>query len=89
MNNSVNNIPYPREKVDNLVYYKHIGMYAFRKKALLEFTKWPMKMLESTEKLEQLRYLEYGKKIKMIRTHHIGIGIDTEADLIKARKFWK
>lgn len=82
-------IPYPREKSEHLIYYKHIGMYAFRKQALLEFTQWPMRILEATEKLEQLRYLEYGKKIKMIRTHHIGIGIDTEEDLIKARKHWK
>lgn len=82
-------IPHPREKVEGLIYYKHIGMYAFRKQALLEFTNWPMKMLEATEKLEQLRYLEYGKKIKMIRTQHIGIGIDTEEDLLKARQHWK
>lgn len=82
-------IPHPREKVEGLIYYKHIGMYAFRKQALLEFTNWPMKMLEAAEKLEQLRYLEYGKKIKMIRTQHIGIGIDTEEDLLKARQHWK
>lgn len=82
-------IPHPRERVEGLIYYKHIGMYAFRKQALLEFTNWPMKMLEATEKLEQLRYLEYGKKIKMIRTQHIGIGIDTEEDLLKARQYWK
>lgn len=82
-------IPYPRDKNEDLKYFKHIGMYAFRKQALIEFTSWPIKVLEQTEKLEQLRYLEYGKKIKMIQTQHIGIGIDTEEDLIKARLHWK
>jgi len=82
-------IPYPRDKNEDLSYFKHIGMYAFRKQALIEFTSWPIKVLEQTEKLEQLRYLEYGKKIKMIQTQHIGIGIDTEEDLIKARLHWK
>jgi 3-deoxy-manno-octulosonate cytidylyltransferase (CMP-KDO synthetase) len=65
---------------------KHIGIYAFRKEALLAFYNLPMKSLEASEKLEQLRYLEYGKRIKMVETTHIGIGIDTPEDLEKARK---
>jgi 3-deoxy-manno-octulosonate cytidylyltransferase (CMP-KDO synthetase) len=48
-----------------------------------------MKSLEATEKLEQLRYLEYGKRIKMVETAHIGVGIDTPEDLEKARKLIK
>jgi 3-deoxy-manno-octulosonate cytidylyltransferase (CMP-KDO synthetase) len=79
-------IPYPRDKNVEVRYFQHIGIYAFRKQALLDFYKLPMKSLEASEKLEQLRYLEYGKKIKMVETSHVGIGIDTPEDLTKARK---
>ncbi|MCA4805478.1 MULTISPECIES: 3-deoxy-manno-octulosonate cytidylyltransferase [Myroides] len=79
-------IPYPRDKEVNVQYYQHIGVYAFRKEALLEFTTLPMKFLEASEKLEQLRYLEYGKRIKMAETKHLGIGIDTPEDLERAKK---
>lgn len=79
-------IPYPRDKNVGVRYFQHIGIYAFRKQALLDFYKLPMKSLEASEKLEQLRYLEYGKKIKMVETSHVGIGIDTPEDLAKARK---
>ena len=79
-------IPYPRDTEAGARYYRHIGIYAFRKHALLDFYKLPMQTLEASEKLEQLRYLEYGKKIKMVETSHAGIGIDTPEDLEKARK---
>lgn len=79
-------IPYPREREVGVQYYQHIGVYAFRKKALLAFTKLPMGALEASEKLEQLRYLEHGKRIKMAVTHHLGVGIDTPEDLEKARR---
>jgi 3-deoxy-manno-octulosonate cytidylyltransferase (CMP-KDO synthetase) len=79
-------IPYPREKNVGVRYMQHIGIYAFRKQALLDFYSLPMKSLEASEKLEQLRYLEFGKKIKMVETTHVGIGIDTFEDLEKARK---
>lgn len=79
-------IPYPRDKEVEVQYYQHIGVYAFRKAALLEFTTLPMKFLEASEKLEQLRYLEYGKRIKMAITTHIGVGIDTPEDLAKAKE---
>jgi 3-deoxy-manno-octulosonate cytidylyltransferase (CMP-KDO synthetase) len=78
-------IPYPRERVEGLRYLRHIGVYAFRKQALLDFAQWPMQPLEATEKLEQLRYLEFGKRIKMVETSHVGIGIDTVEDLEQAR----
>jgi len=64
---------------------KHIGIYAFRKSALMDFYNLPMKSLEASEKLEQLRYLEYGKRIKMIETDKGSIGIDTPEDLVKAK----
>ena len=82
-------IPYPREVNVGVRYMKHIGIYAFRKESLLAFYRLPMKSLEATEKLEQLRYLEYGKRIKMVETAHIGIGIDAPEDLEKARKLIK
>jgi 3-deoxy-manno-octulosonate cytidylyltransferase (CMP-KDO synthetase) len=78
-------IPFPREKNVGVRYFQHIGIYAFRKQALLDFYRLPMKSLEASEKLEQLRYLEFGKRIKMVETSHIGIGIDTPEDLEKAR----
>jgi 3-deoxy-manno-octulosonate cytidylyltransferase (CMP-KDO synthetase) len=79
-------IPYPREKNVGVRYFQHIGIYAFRKQALMDFYSLPMKFLEASEKLEQLRYLEFGKKIKMVETKHVSIGIDTPEDLEKARK---
>lgn len=79
-------IPYAREKNVGVRYFQHIGIYAFRKQALLDFYHLPMKSLEASEKLEQLRYLEFGKRIKMVETSHIGIGIDTPEDLERARK---
>jgi len=78
-------IPYPREKNVGVRYMQHIGIYAFRKQALMDFYSLPMKSLEACEKLEQLRYLEFGKRIKMIETEDKSIGIDTPEDLEKAR----
>lgn len=78
-------IPYPREKNVGVRYFRHIGIYAFRKQALMDFYRLPMKSLEASEKLEQLRYLEFGKRIRMVETSHVGIGIDTPEDLEKAR----
>lgn len=82
-------IPFAREKSVETVYYKHIGVYAFRKNALLQFAKMPMTPLEISEKIECLRYLEQGLKIKMIETHFQGIGIDAPEDLVKANEFLK
>ena len=78
-------IPYPREIRPEVDYFKHIGVYAFRKNALLNFAKLPMKPLEISEKIECIRYLEYGMKIKMIETDFVGVGIDVPEDLETAR----
>lgn len=78
-------IPYARETSIETEYFRHIGVYAFRKKALLNFAKLPMKPLEIAEKIECLRYLEYGMKIKMVNTDFVGVGIDVPEDLEKAR----
>lgn len=81
-------LPYPRDTGTGVIYYKHIGVYAFRKQALMDFYRLPMLQLEATEKIECIRYLEYGKKIKMVETNFSGIGIDTPEDLEKARKLF-
>ena len=82
-------IPYPRDKQGGATYYKHKGIYAFRKQAIQDFTQLPMLPLEATEKIEAIRFLEYGKKIKMVETHVTGVEIDTPEDLERARKEWK
>jgi 3-deoxy-manno-octulosonate cytidylyltransferase (CMP-KDO synthetase) len=80
-------IPYPRNKEIKIDYYEHIGVYAFRKQALLDFTRWPVTPLEAAEKIECLRYLEYGVPIKMVVTEYMGVEIDTPEDLIRAEQF--
>ena len=82
-------IPYPRDKDAGARYFEHIGVYAFRKQAIMDFYELPMRNLEDTEKIECIRYLEYGKKIKMVETNYMGIEIDTPEDLLKANKFYK
>ncbi len=82
-------IPFPRAKDVGTLYYKHKGIYAFRKSALMDFQRLPMLALEATEKIEAIRYLEYGKKIKMVETTVSGIEIDTPEDLEKAQAAWK
>lgn len=77
-------IPFHRETSVKTDYFRHIGVYAFRKEALIQFSTLPIKPLEIAEKIECLRYLEYGMKIKMIETNFIGVGIDTPEDLEKA-----
>lgn len=81
-------IPYPRDAT-SATYYQHIGVYAFRKEALMRFTKLPMDPLEKTEKLENLRFLVNGMKVKMIITEYKSIGIDVPEDLDKAIKRFK
>jgi 3-deoxy-manno-octulosonate cytidylyltransferase (CMP-KDO synthetase) len=82
-------IPYPRDKNIEVKYYKHKGVYAFRKEAILDFYRLPMLQLEASEKIECIRYLEYGKRIKMVETHVQGVEIDTPEDLERAKKLWK
>ena len=79
-------IPYPRNKELPITYYEHIGVYAFRKQALMDFTYWPMTPLEAAEKIECLRYLEHGIPLKMVVTDYMGVEIDTPEDLERAAK---
>jgi len=82
-------IPYPRDKEFPTTYYEHIGVYAFRKQALMNFTQWPMTPLESAEKVECLRYLENGIPLRMIVVDYMGVEIDTPEDLEKASRLLK
>jgi len=79
-------IPYPRDKQTAITYYEHIGVYAFRKKALIDFTTWPITPLEAAEKIECLRYLEHGIPLRMVIVDYMGIEIDTPEDLKRAVK---
>lgn len=83
-------IPYNRtnsvDKDKKPVYYKHIGMYAFTKDFLFTFRNLPKSALENAEKLEQLRALEYGYKIKVVETKFDTVGVDTHEDLARVRE---
>jgi len=78
--------PIPFSRNGSPRYFLHVGVYAYKKEALLWFTNSSPSSLEQAEKLEQLRFLENGKKIKMAETDYINIAIDTPADLEKARQ---
>jgi len=80
-------IPYQRDENTNAGYFLHVGVYAYKKDVLMSFTKWPQSSLEKIEKLEQLRYLENGIKIKMAETDYNNIAIDTPEDFEKAKLF--
>ena len=82
-------IPYARNTEIAITYFEHIGVYAFKKQALLQFTQWPITPLEAAEKIECLRYLENGVSIKMVLTQYMGIEIDTPEDLVKAAQLLK
>lgn len=79
-------VPYRRNLDAPVTYYEHIGVYAFRKPALLNFTHWPMTPLEAAEKVECLRYLEHGIPLRMIVVDYMGVEIDTPEDLERAEK---
>ena len=80
-------IPFQREQGLPVKYYKHKGVYAFRKQALIDFYHLDVTPLEASEKIEAIRYLEVGKKIKMIETDIEAVGIDTPEDLERAKRY--
>ena len=80
-------IPFQRDQGLPVKYYKHKGVYAFRKQALIDFYHLDVTPLEASEKIEAIRYLEVGKKIKMIETDIEAVGIDTPEDLENAKKY--
>lgn len=81
-------IPFVRNTAITVTHYQHKGVYAFRKKALMDFTSWPMTPLEDAEKIECLRYLEHGIQLKMVIVEPMGINIDTPEDYEKAKAFF-
>jgi len=79
-------IPFVRDKDSRPHYYKHIGIYAYHNKFLLTFTKLPCGKLEEIEKLEQLRALEHGFKIKVIETRFDSTEVDVPEDIIEVER---
>lgn len=79
---SRNPIPYDRERTGRVVYWKHVGLYAFRREALEAFHRIPPSALETAEGLEQLRFLENGIPIHVVETSEQTVGVDTEEDLL-------
>ncbi|MCW8961833.1 MAG: 3-deoxy-manno-octulosonate cytidylyltransferase, partial [Ignavibacteriaceae bacterium] len=88
-------IPFARNAISDAAalditdYYKHLGLYVFKRKALLKFTAFKQTDLEKTEMLEQLRMLENGMKIKVVETEYDSISVDTQEDLKRARTYYK
>jgi 3-deoxy-manno-octulosonate cytidylyltransferase (CMP-KDO synthetase) len=80
-------IPYNRDVDKDTAYYEHIGVYAFRKEALLKFSRLAPTPNELAEKVEPIRFLEHGMKIKVFLTGYMGIEIDTREDLRKANQY--
>lgn len=80
-------VPYRRNMDINPVYYIHIGIYAFRKEALLQFASWKPSWLERVEQLECIRFVEYGMQIKLAVTQHVSVAVDTPEDLEKAEAY--
>ena len=82
-------IPFNRDNIHFEDYFQHIGVYAYRRQTLMQLVRLPAGKLEQVEKLEQLRALENGIPIKMIKTEYNGIGVDTPEDLLKLESLLK
>ena len=82
-------IPYPRDPRSGARWWRHIGIYAFRRQALEMFSRWPMGELEASEKIECLRFLEHGRRIKVVETSGMRVSIDTPEDLAEAERILK
>lgn len=88
-------IPYSRNAISDSAaleitdYYKHVGLYVYRRKTLLKFTSLKQTDLEKTEMLEQLRMLENGMKIKVVETEFDSISVDNQEDLKRARTYYQ
>jgi 3-deoxy-manno-octulosonate cytidylyltransferase (CMP-KDO synthetase) len=82
-------IPYQRKQVTGASIWGHVGLYAYSKSFLLDFSKLPRGILEQTESLEQLRALENGVRIKMVRIRERPVGVDTSEDLERVREMFR
>ncbi len=83
-------IPYVRDKSkeqwpEEFDYYVHVGIYAYRPEVLRKIVKLPQGRLERVEKLEQLRWLEHGYQVRVLKTDYEGIGVDTPEDLERVK----
>jgi 3-deoxy-D-manno-octulosonate cytidylyltransferase len=81
-------VPYPGYDT-GVSYFEHVGVYAFRKQALMDFTEMPRGPAEAAEGIECLRFLEHGKSIKMVETEYMGVEIDTPEDIEAAERLLK
>ena len=79
-------IPFDRDRTNSVQYFKHLGFYAYRKPALDAFCLWPESVLERSERLEQLRFLDNGVPIHVAETPFDTIGVDTEEDLRRVER---
>jgi len=79
-------IPYNRDDAEEIINYKHLGIYAYRRDFLLAYKNLPKSNLEKAEQLEQLRALEFGYKIKAVVTDIDTVGVDTPDDLARVKK---
>ena len=79
-------VPFHRSNRGFRGYLQHFGVYAYRRNFLLKFAKWKQTPLELAESLEQLRALEHGTRIKVVKVHQKSLGIDTKGDLEKVKK---
>jgi 3-deoxy-manno-octulosonate cytidylyltransferase (CMP-KDO synthetase) len=82
-------IPYNRDQAAGATYFKHLGLYAYTRSALDRFHQLPPSRLEQTERLEQLRFLEYGVPISVVETPYDTIGVDTEDDLLRVEQYFR
>lgn len=82
-------IPFDRDQAAVPAYWKHLGIYAYRREALESFHRFPPSPLETAERLEQLRFLEHGIPIHVVETEEPTIGVDTEADLRAVEAYLK
>lgn len=81
-------IPFQRNESSSPEYFRHIGIYAYKKDLLMAFTQWKKSYLENVEMLEQLRLLDNGIRIKMVSTLHQAVAIDVPEDLEKALTYY-
>ncbi len=82
-------IPFNRERIEKIPYKIHIGIYGYKKESLEKFVKAGYSILESTEKLEQLRALEHGFKIKLIEVQYDSIPVDVPGDITRVEEILK
>jgi 3-deoxy-manno-octulosonate cytidylyltransferase (CMP-KDO synthetase) len=79
-------VPFDRDNTGSVARFKHLGFYAYRRKALEKFCAWPESELERAERLEQLRFLDHGIEIHVAETPYDTVGVDTEEDLKRVEK---